>query len=101
MPDPNPSSHAAAGSLSTTYRRIRFIDRVIRALRPGPRRVDYWDDALPGFGLRVSPVGRKSPQRRKTWIVMYRRRGVFLLSTAGLVQAVEGDQQHYLLQEPK
>jgi hypothetical protein len=35
--------------------------------------VDYWDDALPGFGVRVSPVGRKSPQGRKTWIVMYRR----------------------------
>src|SRR5689334_5311098 len=73
MPDANLSSHAAASSVSATYRRIKFIDRVIQALKPGSRRVDYWDEALPGFGLRVSPIGRKSPQGRKTWIVMYRR----------------------------
>ena len=73
MPDANLSSHAASGSVSASYRRIKFVDRVIQGLKPGLRRVDYWDDGLPGFGLRVSPIGRKSPQGRKTWIVMYRR----------------------------
>lgn len=72
MPHAHPSLQTTPGALAA-YRRIRFIDRTIHSLKPGGKRVEYWDDALPGFGLRVSPVGRKSPQGRKTWIVMYRR----------------------------
>lgn len=51
--------------------RLAFTDRAIRALRPQPTRVDYFDasGALPGFGLRVTPSGVK------TWTVLYRNAG--------------------------
>jgi integrase len=32
--------------------------------------VDYWDEALPGFGMRVSSGGTR------TWVVMYRYNGI-------------------------
>ena len=48
---------------------IAFTARTISGLRPSATQVDYWDDRLPGFGLRVSPGGRK------TWILWYRVRG--------------------------
>lgn len=37
---------------------------------PGEGQVDYWDDALPGFGMRVSSGGAR------TWVLMYRYNGV-------------------------
>src|ERR1700720_4053758 len=53
-------------------RRIKFTDRSLKAIKPPlkPKQLDYFDDSLPGFGLRVSYNGRKS------WIVLYRCHGV-------------------------
>ncbi|MCZ6721991.1 MAG: integrase arm-type DNA-binding domain-containing protein, partial [Proteobacteria bacterium] len=50
--------------------KIRLMARTIDRLdAPGSGHIDYWDEALPGFGLRVSQGGRKA------WVVMYRVRG--------------------------
>jgi integrase len=59
----------AEGRLS---RRIKFTDRSLKAIKPPqrPKQLDYFDESLPGFGLRVSYNGRKS------WIALYRCNGV-------------------------
>ncbi|MEM7481064.1 MAG: tyrosine-type recombinase/integrase [Acidobacteriota bacterium] len=44
---------------------IHLTDRRLQALEAGRYQVDYWDESLPGFGVRVSPSGRKS------FVVMY------------------------------
>jgi integrase len=49
--------------------KIKFTDRTVSALKSGSARVDYWDDCLPGFGLRVTPDGDK------TFCVKYRIAG--------------------------
>lgn len=37
---------------------------------PGEGQIDYWDEALPGFGMRVSAGGARA------WIAMYRYNGI-------------------------
>ena len=39
----------------------RFTDKMLRGLKPASTgQVDYWDELLPGFGIRVGTTGRKS-----------------------------------------
>jgi integrase len=47
-----------------------LTDRKIASLKPAKVLVECWDKKTPGFGIRVSPEGRK------TWFVMYRLAGV-------------------------
>jgi integrase len=47
----------------------KLTDRYVAALKPGYRRQDIWDTALPSFGIRLAPSGRK------TWIVAIRQPG--------------------------
>jgi integrase len=67
-----------------TTRRIRFTDRSLKALKPppSPKQVDYFDDSLPGFGLRVSYKGRKS------WVVLYRCNGTKGRLTLGRLDVI-------------
>ncbi len=44
---------------------IHLTDRKLQALEAGRYQKDYWDQSLPGFGVRVSPSGRRS------FVVMY------------------------------
>ena len=47
---------------------IKMTDRALKALKaPATGQADYFDQSLPGFGLRVSYGGRKA------WILLYRR----------------------------
>jgi len=45
--------------------KIHLTDRTLRALKPSAKQEDHWDRSLPGFGVRVSPSGRRS------FVVMY------------------------------
>ena len=45
---------------------IKYTDLSIRNLKATSARIIYWFEGLVGFGIRVSPKGRK------TWIYMYR-----------------------------
>src|SRR5262249_4719783 len=38
----------------------RFTDKTLKGLKPASTAVDYWDELLPGFGVRVGTTGRKS-----------------------------------------
>ena len=50
--------------------RVKFTAKTIETVKPPERgRLQLWDSALPGFGLRVTEKGKK------TWVVMYRNRG--------------------------
>ncbi len=48
---------------------MRFTDKGIAALKPKAERYEAWEDGRTGFGVRVSPAGRKS------WVFMYRFEG--------------------------
>ena len=47
----------------------KLTDASLRALRPGQTQIDYWCTSFAGFGVRVSPGGRK------TFMVRYRLGG--------------------------
>jgi hypothetical protein len=48
---------------------LNLTAKGLMALAPQKNRVDYWDESLAGFGVRVTPDGRK------TFCVMYRHAG--------------------------
>src|SRR4051794_21172893 len=49
---------------------IRLTQAAVERVNPpAQNRATYWDNLLPGFGLRVTPNGAKS------WIAVYRVRG--------------------------
>lgn len=57
---------------------IRFLDTVIRNIKPSDKRDTYWCDGCPGFGLRVTPSGARSfvykykQGRQDRWITIGR-----------------------------
>src|SRR5215469_5072303 len=47
--------------------RVHLTARKLDSLKsPGVGQIDYWDQGLPGFGVRISAGGRR------TWVLMYR-----------------------------
>ena len=57
---------------------MKFTDRGIAALKPGIERHERWEDGRTGFGMRLSPRGRKS------WLYMYRFNGKARRMTLGV-----------------
>jgi integrase len=55
---------------------------VERLKPPAEGAVTYWDKNLPGFGVRVSPMGRK------TWLCVYRVVGKPVMQTLGTTATV-------------
>src|SRR3954465_12557984 len=49
--------------------KIKLTKSAIDALQPSSRDEVYWDSVLPGFGVKVTPKGRK------VFIALYRVRG--------------------------
>jgi len=66
---------------------IRLTQAAVEKLKPPPTRAVFWDNVLPGFGLRVTPNGKKS------WVAVYRVKGGtqvwHTLGTLALVPKVE------------
>src|SRR4051812_37462703 len=65
------------------FMRRKLTSKTIEHLKaPGPKRLDVWDTVLQGFGVRVSPTGRK------TWFVMVRPGGHPARVTIGTYPAI-------------
>jgi integrase len=65
---------------------IKISKRTVEALEPCDRDVDYYDEDLKGFGVRVRPSGRK------TYFVMMRHKYVMRRFTVGSHGAVAPEQ---------
>ena len=58
---PKPTSTSTDGGRRSPQQRVNFTDRMLKALRPAPQGTyDKWDSIVPGFGVRVSAVGRRT-----------------------------------------
>lgn len=59
---------------------IKLTQAAVDKLKaPKGARIEYWDNQLPGFGLRIAPSGRKS------WVALYRVNGRLVRETIGTV----------------
>ncbi len=56
----------------------KLTDRAVKLLKPGNERFEVWDASASGFGVRVSPAGRKS------FIYLYRFEGRARRMTLGV-----------------
>jgi integrase len=77
---------------------IKLTARTVENAKPPAKgRIEYWDAALPGFGLRVTDKGAKS------WTVLYRVHGRLRRATLGtypaLPLAVARDRARDILRE--
>jgi integrase len=67
---------------------IRLTQIAVDRLKPpATGRVEYWDNQLPGFGLRVA-APRPGQEGRKTWQVMYRIKGKLKRETLGTLSTI-------------
>jgi integrase len=68
-----------------------FTDAKIKALKPKSSRYELWEQGRKGFGIRVSPHGRKS------WVFMYWVDGVQKRMTFGVYSAMPLVEAHTAL----
>jgi len=71
MPEPNTDSGVEArpdGRKKDRPNRISLTEVTVKQLSPKPTEVIYWDEKTTGFGLRVTPKGKK------TFLIQYRFR---------------------------
>lgn len=62
---------------------LKFTQDVIDALQPTPKgRVYFWDSTTPGFGIRVSALGKR------VWVAQYRVAGKCVMETIGNVSDI-------------
>jgi integrase len=61
---------------------IKFTARTVDSIKPTGQRVEYFDAAVPGLALRVTPTGAKS------WTVLYRHRARLRRITLGSVAII-------------
>ena len=55
---------------------IKLTDAAVQRLKaPSGGRVEYFDATLPGFGIRVAGPTPRSPDGRRTWVLLYRHKG--------------------------
>jgi hypothetical protein len=64
----------------------RLTKRTVDALVPTQKEQVIWDDAIPGFGLRVMPSGRRS------YLIQYRVAGRSRRFTLGVHGTITPDQ---------
>lgn len=67
---------------------MKFTDASIKALKPKSERYEVWETNGKGFGLRVSPTGRKS------WLFMYRFETISRRMTLGTYPGLTLSEAH-------
>src|SRR4029077_9328473 len=55
--------------------KVTMTDAAVRRYKAGKNRVDYFDNAIPGFALRVSPATPRTPTGFRSWVLFYRMAG--------------------------